>query len=226
MIHNDATPQWFFSASGYFGINSGDTNTFNRNEIQFVDTVRMTFDKHEVALGVFPQARNPYPLVHSALSRLLPYVEQESVQRLIRILGYRPRPGIGAAGQIAALVTTGGEISGYCAIGSTRIADSPARMMKIERTAAKIGRSTKKCAKPMALCVRKTRGSSGLSRIALWLKGCCRHAGRIANDDCRPEREWLRDIGVSFTQQFAEYRPVATRFVFAVATHGEVSLLR
>ena len=27
---------------------------------------------HATALGVFPQARNPYPLVHSSLSRLLP----------------------------------------------------------------------------------------------------------------------------------------------------------
>ncbi|MFM8272413.1 MAG: DUF1559 domain-containing protein, partial [Gemmata sp.] len=38
---------------------------------------------HATALGVFPQARNPYPLVHSSLSRLLPYVEQESLQRLV-----------------------------------------------------------------------------------------------------------------------------------------------
>ncbi|MBY0458647.1 MAG: DUF1559 domain-containing protein [Gemmataceae bacterium] len=38
---------------------------------------------HEGALGAFPQARNPFPLVHSALSRLLPYVEQDSLQRLV-----------------------------------------------------------------------------------------------------------------------------------------------
>ena len=41
-VYNDDTPQWFFNVSGYFGINSGDTNTFLRNEIQFVDTVRWT----------------------------------------------------------------------------------------------------------------------------------------------------------------------------------------
>jgi hypothetical protein len=41
-------------------------------------------------------------------------------------------------------VTTGGEISGYWAIGSTRIAASPAMMMKIEMTAANTGRSMKK----------------------------------------------------------------------------------
>ena len=45
---------------------------------------------------------------------------------------------------IAVTVTTGGAISGYCAIGSTRIDARPARMMKIDRTAAKIGRSMKK----------------------------------------------------------------------------------
>src|SRR5437868_14111160 len=35
---------------------------------------------YEGANGAFPQSRNPYPLVHSALSRLLPYVEQDNVQ--------------------------------------------------------------------------------------------------------------------------------------------------
>jgi hypothetical protein len=50
--YNDKTPQWFFNVSGYFGINSGDTNTFLRNEIQFVDTVRWTKGRHEVATGV------------------------------------------------------------------------------------------------------------------------------------------------------------------------------
>jgi hypothetical protein len=51
-VYNDQTPQWFFNVSGYFGINSGDTNTFLRNEIQFVDTVRWTTGRHEVAAGV------------------------------------------------------------------------------------------------------------------------------------------------------------------------------
>jgi prepilin-type N-terminal cleavage/methylation domain-containing protein/prepilin-type processing-associated H-X9-DG protein len=37
---------------------------------------------YEGANRVFPQARNPWPLVHSGLSRLLPYVEQDSLQRL------------------------------------------------------------------------------------------------------------------------------------------------
>ncbi len=51
-VYNDSTPQWVFNVSGYFGINSGDTNTFLRNEFQFVDTVRWTKGRHEVAAGV------------------------------------------------------------------------------------------------------------------------------------------------------------------------------
>jgi prepilin-type N-terminal cleavage/methylation domain-containing protein/prepilin-type processing-associated H-X9-DG protein len=35
------------------------------------------------ALGALPVARNPYPLVHSALSRVLPYLEQANVERLV-----------------------------------------------------------------------------------------------------------------------------------------------
>src|SRR6266853_1467621 len=42
------------------------------------------------------------------------------------------------------MVTTGGAISGYWAIGRLRIAARPAITMKIESTAAKIGRSMKK----------------------------------------------------------------------------------
>ncbi|HYH64683.1 MAG TPA: DUF1559 domain-containing protein, partial [Urbifossiella sp.] len=37
---------------------------------------------HEGAYNAFPQARNAWPLVHSGLSRLLPFVEQESLQQL------------------------------------------------------------------------------------------------------------------------------------------------
>ena len=51
-VYNDQTPQWFFNVTGYFGINSGDTNTFLRNEFQIVDTVRWTTGRHEVAAGV------------------------------------------------------------------------------------------------------------------------------------------------------------------------------
>lgn len=37
---------------------------------------------YEGAYQAFPQARNAWPLVHSGLSRLLPFVEQENLQRL------------------------------------------------------------------------------------------------------------------------------------------------
>src|ERR1051326_8640881 len=49
-----------------------------------------------------------------------------------------------APGYTAWTVTTGGAISGYCAIGSERIAARPASTMKIEITAANSGRSMKK----------------------------------------------------------------------------------
>jgi hypothetical protein len=51
-VYNDDTPQWFFNVAGYFGINSGDTNTFLRNEFQVADTVRWTKGRHELAAGV------------------------------------------------------------------------------------------------------------------------------------------------------------------------------
>src|SRR5262245_9051677 len=45
--------------------------------------IGVALHNHEGVYGVFPQARNPYPLVHSALSRLLPFVEQDNLQRLV-----------------------------------------------------------------------------------------------------------------------------------------------
>src|ERR1043165_7887974 len=49
-----------------------------------------------------------------------------------------------APGYTACTVTTGGAISGYCAIGKERIAARPASTMKVEMTAANSGRSMKK----------------------------------------------------------------------------------
>jgi len=49
--YNDKTPQWFFSVTGYFGINSGDTNQFLRDEYQLGDTIRWTKGPHEIATG-------------------------------------------------------------------------------------------------------------------------------------------------------------------------------
>jgi hypothetical protein len=50
-VYNDKTPQWFFNVSGYFGINSGDTNVFFRDEYQVADTVRWTKGRHEIVSG-------------------------------------------------------------------------------------------------------------------------------------------------------------------------------
>src|SRR6478736_6060405 len=43
----------------------------------------LALHNHESALGVFPQGRNAYPKVVSAPARLLAYVEQENLQRLV-----------------------------------------------------------------------------------------------------------------------------------------------
>src|SRR5438874_5948115 len=48
-----------------------------------------------------------------------------------------------APGYTACTVTTGGAISGYCAMGRLRIAARPASTMKMDSTAAKIGLSMK-----------------------------------------------------------------------------------
>ena len=45
--------------------------------------IGLALHTYEGAYGAFPQARNPWPLVHSGLSRLLPFVEQENLQRLV-----------------------------------------------------------------------------------------------------------------------------------------------
>ena len=50
-VYNDKTPQWFFNVSGYFGINTGDTNQFFRDEFQISDTLRWTTGRHELAFG-------------------------------------------------------------------------------------------------------------------------------------------------------------------------------
>ncbi len=49
-----------------------------------------------------------------------------------------------APGYVAVIVTVGGEISGYCEIGSTREATSPAMTKMMAMTDAKIGRAMKK----------------------------------------------------------------------------------
>ena len=51
-MYNDAKPQWFFNVGGWFGINTGDTNQFNRDEYQFVNTLRWTKGRHEITSGI------------------------------------------------------------------------------------------------------------------------------------------------------------------------------
>src|SRR5438105_7495599 len=73
-----------------------------------------------------------------------------------------------APGYTACTVTTGGAMSGYCAIGRLRIAARPASTIKIDSTAAKIGRSMKK------------RENMGRLFLRLWfLRLGRRLAGRI-----------------------------------------------
>jgi hypothetical protein len=50
-VYNDTAPQWFFNVSGYFSVNTGDTNTFLRNELQVVNTTRLSLGKHDLAFG-------------------------------------------------------------------------------------------------------------------------------------------------------------------------------
>ena len=43
----------------------------------------LALHNYHSAFGAFPVARNPYPMVHSSVSRLLPYCEETSVQNLV-----------------------------------------------------------------------------------------------------------------------------------------------
>src|SRR5258707_7296071 len=43
----------------------------------------LAMHNHESGLGVFPQGRNAYPKVVSSPARLLAYVEQDNLQRLV-----------------------------------------------------------------------------------------------------------------------------------------------
>src|SRR5438132_14276905 len=63
-----------------------------------------------------------------------------------------------APGYVAEMFTVGGTTSGYCAIGSVCRATRPMITMTIDRTVAKIGRSTKKRANIGPLLRRRLRG--------------------------------------------------------------------
>ena len=63
------------------------------------------------------------------------------------------------------MLTVGGAISGYSEIGSARSTSTPAIVRMIDRTAAKIGRSMKKCEKRILL----VRGELTAGRMDLAL---------------------------------------------------------
>jgi len=50
-MYNDNNPQYHLTVSGYFQINTGDTNVFLRDEYQVLDTVRWTRGRHQFTLG-------------------------------------------------------------------------------------------------------------------------------------------------------------------------------
>src|SRR5262252_3348138 len=70
-----------------------------------------------------------------------------------------------APGSVAVIVTVGGAISGYCAIGRTCEATRPASVKMIEMTDAKIGRSMKNfenTARERLVRLRRRSGAVGL----------------------------------------------------------------
>jgi len=50
-MHNDDKPQYHLTVAGYFQINTGDTNTFLRDEYQVLDTLRWTRGRHQLTFG-------------------------------------------------------------------------------------------------------------------------------------------------------------------------------
>src|SRR5690349_19582604 len=75
-----------------------------------------------------------------------------------------------APGYVALMTTVGGAISGYCATGSVGYATTPKMMISVDRTAAKIGLSIKKCGNFMA-------ARYCCSSVA------CEDAGALSGDD-------------------------------------------
>jgi hypothetical protein len=49
--YNDATPQIDVNVNGFFQINTGDTNSFLRKEIQITNTTRLSYGRHNISVG-------------------------------------------------------------------------------------------------------------------------------------------------------------------------------
>jgi len=50
-MYNDKTPEIYLQVNGYFLLDTGDTNTFFRQELQFNDTLRWTKGRHQISIG-------------------------------------------------------------------------------------------------------------------------------------------------------------------------------
>jgi len=49
--YNDPIIKWDIDIAGYFRIDTGDTNSFPRNEFQYLDTLRWTKGRHQLTMG-------------------------------------------------------------------------------------------------------------------------------------------------------------------------------
>ncbi len=50
-IYSDGAPQLSISVPGFFTIDTGDTNSFNRTEYQVTNTTRLSYGKHNISVG-------------------------------------------------------------------------------------------------------------------------------------------------------------------------------
>jgi prepilin-type N-terminal cleavage/methylation domain-containing protein/prepilin-type processing-associated H-X9-DG protein len=77
----------------------------------------------------YPQARNPFPLVHSPQARLLPYVEHDNLQRLVDFAQPPTSPANLAASQTAVKLfvcpsdPAGGRVAGSAHAGTNYVAN-------------------------------------------------------------------------------------------------------
>jgi prepilin-type N-terminal cleavage/methylation domain-containing protein/prepilin-type processing-associated H-X9-DG protein len=90
----------------------------------------LALHNYEGTHQAFPQARNAWPLVHSALARLLPYVEQDNLQKLCDYTTPPTSPTNVAASQtrvslfICPSDPAGGKVSGMAEWGSNYVANN------------------------------------------------------------------------------------------------------